>query len=251
MGFGSFFRGVGRAIGRGVEKVGDFAGSRSLSSIGRAIQDACAEKVAKERSYDKNEAKIDTTERLNEILVSFSEGYFQHATTIEKNCVRLVEDYYDKLIEIIENAPGSVNNAASLRALKSGKKKISKTITGGIKEPLSKRMSLDDSRCLSILKMNSGVEKKKAMTSFTREVIKGALDNLSGSVRAALDEQTEDVQDYFSGIVEEQERTMQAFKEQFDKMIIDDELQQNDQEKNCVAPMFIISASDRVVEILK
>lgn len=110
-----------RAIGRVVETVGDVIGSTTISDLGWKIQDACAEKVASEKSYDKKEANIYTTDRLNEILVSFSEGYLQNATFYEKECIRLVEEYYDKLIGIIENAPGGAYSAANLKALKNGK----------------------------------------------------------------------------------------------------------------------------------
>ena len=79
---GSAFKSIGRAIGRGIEKVGDTLGSKTLSEIGRGIQNICAERIASEKSYDKREANIYTTDRLNEILVSFSEGYLQQAISI-------------------------------------------------------------------------------------------------------------------------------------------------------------------------
>ena len=245
-----FFKSIARAFGRGVEKVGNFFGSETLSNIGRGIQDACAERVAGEKSYNKKEANIYTTDRLNEILLSFSEGYFQQATAIEKNCIIMVEDYYDKLIEIVENAPSNAHNIANLRALKTGRGRISKTINGGIKEPLSKRMSLDDSECLSILKMDSGNEKKQAMTLFTKKVIKEALNNLSMNVRIALNEKSEDIEDYLGCISEEQEKAMQAIKEHFDKMDRDNELEQSDKEKNCIMPMFLLDVTDCVSQIL-
>lgn len=144
-----------------------------------------------------------------------------------------------------------MNSVANLKTLKHGKSRISKTITGGIKDPLAKRMSLDDSECLSILKMDSGTDKKQAMTNFTKKVIKEALNNLSKNVRAALTDQTEDIQDYLSGISEEQEKTMQALKEHFDKMVKDNELEQGDKEKNCVLPLYIVDVSDCVFDILR
>lgn len=245
------FSAIGRAIGRGIEKVGDFFWNETISSFGRKVQDACADKVAEEKPYDKKEANIYTTDRLNEILVSFSEGYFQQATSIEKTCIKYVEDYYDKLIDIIEKMPSSAHNAANLRALKSGKSRISKTIIGGIKDPLSKRMSLDDSECLAILKMNLGIEKKEAMNKFTKKVIKEALNNLSKNVRSALNDQSEYIKDYLGGISEEQEKAMQAFKEHFDKMVRDNELKQSDKEKNCIVPLFLINATECVADILK
>lgn len=246
-----FFRALGRAIGRVVENVGDVIGSTTISDLGWKIQDACAEKVVSEKSYDKKEANIYTTDRLNEILVSFSEGYLQNATFYEKECIRLVEEYYDKLIGIIENAPGGAYSAANLKALKNGKKRIAKTITGGIREPLAKRMSLDDSECLNILKMDAGAEKKNAMKNFTQKVTKEALENLANNVRESLNDQTEDIQDYLNSISEEQAKTMQALKERFDKMVNDNELEQGDKEKNCVLPVFIVDISDCVCQILK
>ena len=245
-----FFRSIGRAFGRGVEKVGDFIGSERISNAGRSIQNACAEKVSYEKSYDKKEANIYTTDRLNEILVSFSEGYFQLATEKEKYCIKLVEDYYDKLIDIIENVPSSAHSAANLRALKTGKSRIGKTIEGGIKEPLAKRMSLDDSECLGILKMDPGVKKGQAMTNFTEKLMKEALNNLSKNVRTALTDQCEDIQDYLCGISEEQEKAMQTMKAHFDKMVKDNELEQSDKEKNCIVPLYLLDASDCVTNIL-
>ncbi|MFC4803576.1 hypothetical protein [Filifactor villosus] len=155
-----FFSWLGRGIGKCIETVGDVFGSETISRFGQNIQSACTEKVSSEKSYNKKEANIYTTNRLNEILVSFSEGYFEAATFIEKRCVKLVEDYYDSLINMIENAPEGSRSTANLKALKNGKSKISKTIVGGIKDPLAKRMSLDDSECLKILKLDSGIEKK-------------------------------------------------------------------------------------------
>lgn len=249
--FGSLARGIVNLAGKAVETVGNALGSEKISSWGRSIQDRCAERVSTENSYDRTEANIHTTDRMNEILVSFSEGYMEKAVMLEKRCVELVELYYDRLIEIMENAPQNAHNAANLRILKSAKGRIAKTISGGIKEPLSKRMSLDDSECLKILKMAAGSEKKKAMTSFTDKVIKESLDNLAKSVRTSLNEQSQDIEDYLTGISEEQENAMQALKEQFDKMVADSELEKSDKEKNCILPLYRIDAVEHVLKIVE
>lgn len=135
--------------------------------------------------------------------------------------------------------------------LKSAKGKIGKTISGGIKEPLSKRMSLDDSECLSILKMDAGSEKRKAMTRFTNKVIKESLNNLAKSVRESLNEQSQDIEDYLNGISEEQENAMRAFKEQFDKMVTDSESEKSDKEKNCILPLYRIDTVEQVLKIVE
>ena len=97
------FRSIGRALGRGVEIVGDLIGNEKISDAGRKIQDACIEKVAEEKSYDKETSEVNTTSRLNDILISFSDGYFQQATAIENNCIRIIENYFDQIIQLLEN----------------------------------------------------------------------------------------------------------------------------------------------------
>lgn len=243
---GSFLRGVGRAIGKGVEFVGDLTGIDGLSRAGRSIQEFCAERVAEEKSYDKNEDSIHMTDRLNEILVAFSDGYYRDADRIEKNCIKLLEKYYDELINIIEDGSHQAFNTANLKALKAGKKRIPKMVMGSIKNPLAKRMSLDDSECLSILKMDSGAEKKRAMTRFTNKVINEALSNLSQNVKAVLNEQCDDIQEYLTDVLEEQEKSILTQKELYEKMSKDDELEQSEKEKNCVIPLFLIKVSDHV-----
>lgn len=238
-------------VGRKMEEFGDKIGSERISKLGRKIQEKCANKVASERSYDKAEANIYTTERLNEILVSFSEGYFQQANAIEKNCVHIVQEYYDKLITLLGDIPCDIHNTANLKALKKAKSRISKMIMGSIKEPLAKRMSLDDYECLDILKMDAGTEKKQAMTFFTNKVINEALDNLAKNVRESLNDQIEDIQEYLNSVYEEQEKSMQMIKNHFDKMVNKQKLEQSDTEKNCVIPLYIINASKCIDTILK
>lgn len=246
-----FFKNIGSFFGKGVEKLGDFIGSTTLSTFGQNIQNFCSEKIASEKSYDKREANIYTTDRLNEILVSFSEGYFQQASYIENSCISRVEEYYDKLISIIENTPSITYNNANLKSLKANRNRIAKSIAGGIKNPLAKRMSLDDLECLSILKMDSGLEKKNAMTKFTQKIIKDALNNLAKNVRESLNDQTEDIFDYLKNISEEQEKEMITLKNHVDKLVRDCELEQSNKEDSCVLALFILEASEQVYEIIK
>ena len=112
-------------------------------------------------------------------------------------------------------------------------------------------MSLDDSECLSILKMDAGADKKTAMKHFTQTVTKEALDKLANNVREALNDKTEEIEDYLNSIAEEQAKTIQVLKERFDKMVGDNELEQWDKEKNCILPLYIVDTSDCVCQILK
>lgn len=241
-----FFRALGRWVGRKVESIGNFIGSEKIAEIGSNIQDACADKVGSEIPYDKQSANIHTTDRLNDILISFSEGYFQQATTIEEQCVGIVEKFYDDLIDIIDNTPELSANKANLKALKSSKAKIKQSIEGGIKEPLAKRMSLDDAECLTILKMDSGEDKRSAMTNFTKKVIREALTNLSSKVRQSMNAQLCDIEDYLMDMSEEHEKAFYNMKIQFEKLCKDSEMETEEREKNCIDSLLIIWATEEV-----
>lgn len=244
------FREIGKWVGEKIETTGDIFGWERVSQFGRTIQDLCAERVATERSYNKREANIYTTERLNEILISFSDGYKDKAVMIEKKVTKLVEDYYDEMISLLENDLALDYNKSNVKMLKRAKNRISNIISGGITEHMYKRMSLDDSECLSILKLDSGEEKKRKMSNFSDKVIKEALDNLCSKVRLTLSEQTEDIQHYLGGIIEEQENTISTLKTYFDKMVQDNFSNQRKRENGCVIPLYIVDVAECVIDTL-
>lgn len=242
---------IGRGFGRIIEKAGELFGSSTLENIGISIQEACAEKVASEKSYDKKEANIYTTERLSNTLSEMSAGYLEQATLIEKSCINYVETYFDKLIAVIKEVGSSYYNKANLNSLERGKGKIAKMIEGGIREPLSKRLSIDDSECCTILKMDAGPEKLSAMKNFTHKVICGALDNLAKKVRESLNDITGDIEDYLSNISEEQEKEVQVLKQHIDKIVESIEQEQSNTENSCIMPMLVLNASEQVLSVLK
>lgn len=245
-----WFRSIGRAIGRGVETVGRVLGSSKIEKVGRDIQYACAERVARERSYEKETANIYSTDRLNEILISFSEGYYQQATAIENACIENVKNYYEDIIQLLEQASDTSKIDTNLKRLKREKSRIGAHIHGAIKDQLAKKMSLDNTQCLEILKMDAGEAKREAMTKFSQKIINEALDNLSKQVRRTLDEQMEWIEDCLADISEERERAFSALKERYDKMLQDDYLEENNQERHCIEPLFVLNVIEKIGQIL-
>lgn len=248
--FGSIFRSVGNWIGEKVENFGANIGNYKIMQVGRNIQDACSEKVSSERSYEKETSNISSTERLNEILVSFSEGYYQQATALEKACISDVENYYDAIIDILEGASEQIRMDTNLKRIKRAKSNIVKRIDGAVKNPLAKRMSLDDSECLRILKLDAGEEKRRQMSVFSQKVINEALLNLSKQVRESLDEQMGWIEDYIVNLSEEQEREFTVLKNQYTKMMETGDDENYLQEQNCMNPLITFQIAEIVEKIL-
>lgn len=251
--FGSFLKGIGRAIGRGIESVGNVVetatGFSGIANFGRSVREACTEKVSRERSYERRTANIHSTERLSEILVSFSDGYLQQAKTIENASIRMVEDYYDKLLELLEGSFDTSSYGAGMKRLKSARERIRRTIEGSVRNPLARRMSLDDPECLGILKMDAGKEKGQAMSRFSQKVIQEALKNTSDQVRLSLDEQIDGIEDYLNGLQEQQEKEFRALTAQYEQLLVKGEKEAADWEKSCLEAAVLIEEA-RLTESL-
>lgn len=246
-----FFKSLGRAIGRGIENVGNFFGSSRISNFGRSIQEACSERISHERSYDRSSSSIHTTERLVDTLSAFSSGHLSKAELIEERCIAVVEDYYDDIIKLLEDAPSDSVGKTGLRRLKNARTKIRQNIAGSIKEPLAKRMSIDDTECCQILKMDAGEQKRTAMESFCQKVIRESLNNISKKVRRSLEEQLEDVEDYLKNIHEEQERKFYELKYQFGLIAKKGNMEKYDKEKFCIKPAVTFQAAKLVEGLLQ
>jgi hypothetical protein len=232
--FGKAIRSIGRAIGRGVEKVGEVTGIEKIKQVGRGIQDACREKtddLAKDTSqaqeYDKEKARIEETRRINEILSAYSLSLEEQADELERNCIKESSEFFDRLIGYLEES-NSKELTVNTKRLKKAFKDIEKTIDGNIKRHLAKRVSLDDSECLEILKMAPGEMKKRAMKRFGQQVFREGLNQLSDKIRDMILEQ----QEYLSEVLEDHmQEVMNLVQKQHQEWEQIEELKNRDEEQ--------------------
>lgn len=203
--------------------------------------------VGSESSYKKEEADIYTTERLNEILISFTNDYLPQADDIEKTIIKDIVRYYDDLIAEVKKI-NKDSKQISLRRLVSAKRNIRNTIEGSIRTPLEKRMSLSDNECLTILKMKQGQDKQKAMKEFVNKVLNEALNNLVRNVKRTLHDQTDEVKEQLDGILSSRQKELSVLKEQYETLLNAKE-KEEDKERICLKPALTITASKMVQNV--
>lgn len=247
---GSAFKSIGRSIGRGVEKVGDFFGMSGVSNFGRSIQDACSERISRETSYEKQSANIHSTERLSDILADYQEGYLQQADTVERACIDAVYFYFSQLVDLLEEIPDAAERRAAFRNVKNNGSRMSRTLEGVVKNHMAKRMSIDDSECLAILKMDAGSSKRKAMSRFSNKIIEEALENVVKKVKEILASQTDEIKDYMKNIMEEEEKKVSSLKIQYDKMLENNTLESEKIEEECLKPVTALEIMKMVDRLL-
>jgi len=247
---GSAFRSAARTVGKTIEKAGDFFGISGVSNFGRNIQDAFSEKISSESSYKKQSANIHSTERLSDILADYQEGYLQQANTVERACINEVDFYFSQLVELLEEMPGAMERRASFRNMKSAGTRISRTLEGVVKNHMAKRMSIDDSECLAILKMDAGNRKRQAMSRFSDKIIQEALDNIVKKVKEAMIGQTDEIKSYMENIMEEEEKKVSSLKTQYDMVLENNILEAEKIEAACLNPMVALGIMETVDRLL-
>ena len=211
---GKAVRAVGRAIGRGVEIVGEKTGFKPLEDLGRGIQDICREtsvRTGQSASYDRDTASEAQTVNVADILSSFSLGLKGQATTIEQQSKQYVEDYFDGMIQGMESALG---DCAATRNLKSQKRLIVQSIDGQLSNVLARRVALTDSECLAILSLQPGTEKERKMDAFGRKVIQEGLNNLASALETSLTSASESVTEELDAAATEQRQDLERLIEQ-------------------------------------
>ena len=200
-----------------------------------------------EISYPKEEANIYTTERLNEILISFTNTYLPQVDDIEKKVIISIEKYYDDLLAEVQKT-NKQSEKLPLRRLVSAKRNIRNMIEGSIRTPLEKRMSLSDNECLAILRMTPGQDKQEAMKKFVNKVSNEALDNLVCNVKQTIHDRTDEVEEQLDSILNSQKKEVSVLEKQY-KTVLDEKEQEASKEKNYLKPTLIISASKMVQNV--
>lgn len=223
--FSSICKSVGRFVGGCAETVGRTIGWERLENAGRNLKERCAREVedtsrktAEQDSYDETFASIAETNRMNKILSEFSLKLADYADDLEENAIKESSLYFNELVNILEENKDKKILKINTSKIKRNKIKIEKQIKGSFKKYLSKRVSLDDYECLSILKLDAGIQKKNAMSNFGNRVLKEASYNLCSDIEESLLEQQEYIEECLDGKMEELMIIQNEMIDKFEKL---------------------------------
>lgn len=249
--FGKLARAVGRAVGRGIEKVGDIFHIEKIEEWGLSIQDACSEtsrRTGETKEYDSNTASECETEKVADVLSGFSLGLQEQAKSFESMAKSKVEQYFEIIITTLQEMIG---DTVAVRSLKFQKTVITRNIHGKLGEVLSRRVSLTDTECLKILSMPKGEDKESAMNRFGKKVIQEGLNSLADSVSQALDAVNDAVADELNDLSAQQKHMLEAMSEKLQQMMENNSGDTNERESSMLEPANTFSASELVIDLLK
>ena len=137
--------------------------------------------VGRSSSYDNETSSISETERINELLSSYSEDVSFEARKNEKKILRDINETYDEMLYKLQM--DDVLDKTNIDRLKRDRNKIESLCRGGIEKHINKRFSIDDSECLEILKMSRGIRKENRMNEFSKNVMSEGIRILSNDIK--------------------------------------------------------------------
>lgn len=150
-------------------------------------------------SHDTNTADLEMTVKVQYALNEFRTDTQSRSAKLENEIVKESREYLDEFISDLRRYNklryGNHRLNINIKSIERENRKTEDTIHGFIVKRVSKRISLDDSECENILKMDAGKAKEDALDVFYKKVLKEAIAELSDELRNSMEAQTDNVED--------------------------------------------------------
>lgn len=150
-------------------------------------------------SYDSKSADLEATLKVQKALDEFRSDTQSRSAKLENEIIKdsreSLDNFIDELRTYNKIRYGNKRLNINLSNIEREHRKTEDKIHGFIIKRVSKRISLDDSECLEILKLEPGAEKTKKLDEFYKKVLKEAVKELMDVLRDTMEKQTDIVED--------------------------------------------------------
>ena len=172
-----------------------------------------------EESYDPTKAQLESTMRINNALTEFRLDVEMTSDDVERDVIRLSRESLDEFVEQLREynkiTYGERRLNINLNALERDNRRTEDEVHGYIKKRVLKRVSLDDSECLEILKMDKGEEKRRKMDAFFQKILRDAINELCDMLRKNMTTQSENVADRIQSRIDDIVRSVTEKSKKF------------------------------------
>ena len=150
-----------------------------------------------------SKSSADEISRVSETFQKYREEIYQQTSGIEKGIYDEVKYYIDELLLLLEQKEDVLQKySIRTKRIERNIQKILAGINGSIDRELAHYISLDNSECKEILKMIPGSKKDEAMSEFTKNSIKSALNKCCEDIRERLNDIFEELEEQVSDKIE-------------------------------------------------
>lgn len=154
-----------------------------------------SQRVGETQSYDRDNATMAETMRINSELSEFKNVAGREARRMEERLIDECEDVFDKLIDSIDEINNKTTLNLPVNTIRRDSKKLIKSIKGSIENEVIPKISIDDSKCSAILKLSAGSEKQRQMKDFIDKTSHNAIKKMQENLNDALQSNIESIQE--------------------------------------------------------
>lgn len=206
------------SVWEGVKSIG----SSIVSGIGRVfgIGDEEAEETGRQRRYNRDTASIEETVRVNNSLSSLKNKAGDIAIEEENKICDVGDKVFDILVDEIYRINVYCHLQLPVNEIRHQSRATIRSIRGTISRDINPKLSIDNSDCLEILKMNEGSDKAEAMKKFIRKSMKESLKNLKDKINDSIEgniigtkERLEDKFQSYKSLSDRDLKTLNSFKQ--------------------------------------
>ncbi|MCX8046295.1 MAG: hypothetical protein N3A70_05360 [Anoxybacillus gonensis] len=182
--------------------------------------------LSKKKSVDLERAEIHDIAELNVMLNEWAKVVKEKMEEVERQIWKESSYFFEEFYENLEIMIGHSGLVHSLKLSRYKRKldKIQRSLEGKMFKYVMARISLDDQECRDILRIPASETKRKRMDQFEREVILGAVYELTSEIKEKMadyaDELTEIIEEKvseISSLMSEKEATYLQLEENLGK----------------------------------
>lgn len=181
-----------------------------VADIGSKILSAIFGETTKEISKTDSVSTNESVENVNKIITAFTNYKEQikvAADKIEKSVIKEVDSYVEELKLLLDESKKLTKKyGINVKRIERQINKISSNISSYIDIQISKKVSLDNAECKTILSMPAGNRKEEQIDKFLKETMAEILDKYCMEIHKMLSEIFEDTEDEVLGLIEEMQK---------------------------------------------
>ncbi len=220
-------------------------GKRIISAIlGRNEED-----IKNSKGYDPEKSNADEILELNRLVCECRDSFGASAKEMEKEIKNQCAEMIDDILEVLEGMNKNLN-VYRVESIRRQLNNILDDIDGSMTDHIRQSISLDNSKCVSVLKLPAGELKGTRMKELKIEVFNEALDRICKTVRRTVQNVLYNVEDSFDSKIEIAEEQAEKLSRQFDALSQSSQESRSEKEKIIANAGFINSLADLGTQIL-
>lgn len=175
--------------------------------------------------------------------------YEGDAESTERKCKEYVQKCFDGLAEELKQNE-KIAKSFGIENIQRKKNRLCDSIDGVVVDRIRFNLSIDNSECREILKLNAGAEKERRMKAFVDRTISDAKKDLADKISRTMKQVTNDISEFLEDNLESQESNALRMKEKFDRWEVDMRNKNFDREQAQLPALEKLFALQQIEKIL-